>query len=264
MRIREVGVLVTGASRGIGKALALELAARRCRVVLVSRNQEELELVAREARGLGGEAEALAADVADPQAMAEVAREAASRLGGLRVVIANAGVGFHGESWLAPPEQVARVASVNFLGVVNTVRAGLPYLRDTGGTAVGVVSSLSALIPYRGGGVYGASKAAINAFLACLKLELRGTGVTVGWVCPGPVATDMIVDGVPHHKLPPLARLAVPILTPEKVARSLLRVLERGGGGKVIPWQAAFFASFYRHFPRLAEKVLHVTGAGST
>lgn len=262
MRIRELGVLVTGASRGIGKALALELAARRCRVVLVSRSEHELALVAREVRGLGGEAKALPADVADPKAMEEAARQAASWLGDLQVVIANAGVGFHGESWLAPPEQVARVVSVNFLGVVNTVRATLPYLQKTGASAVGVVSSLSGLIPYRGGGVYAASKAAVNAYLSCLKLELRGSGVTVGWVCPGPVATGMIVDGVPHHKLPPLARLAVPILEAEKVARTLLRVLERGGGGKVIPWQAAFFARFYQHMPHLAEWVLNVTGAG--
>ncbi len=264
MRIGSVGVLVTGASRGIGKALALELAVRRCQVALVSRNVDELELVAREVRDLGGQAAVLLADVADPEAMEEVARQAASRVGGLQLVIANAGVGFHGESDVPPAAEVARVLSVNFLGVVNTIRATAPYLRAEGSSAIGVVSSLSALIPYRGGGVYAGSKAAVCAYLSCLRLELRGSGVTVGWVCPGPVATGMIVDGVPHQKLPPLARLAVPILTPEKVAKTLLRVLERGGGGKVIPWQAAFFASFYRHFPRLAETLLHITGAGST
>ncbi|MFN3413421.1 MAG: SDR family NAD(P)-dependent oxidoreductase [Thermoanaerobaculum sp.] len=263
MRIREVGVLVTGASRGIGKALALELGRRRCRVALVSRSHDELKLVAREVRGLGGEAAAFAADVADPQAMETLAQHAASWLGRWQVVIANAGVGFHGESWQASPLEVARVVSVNFLGVVNTIRSAIPYLRQQNPSAVGVVSSLSALIPYRGGGVYAASKAAINAYLACLRLDLRDTGTVVGWVCPGPVSTGMIVGGVPHRKLPPLARLAVPILAPEEVARGLLRVLERGGGSKVIPWQAAFFARFYQHMPRLAEWVLNVTGAGS-
>lgn len=263
MRIRNVGVLLTGASRGIGRAIALELARRRCRLALVSRNREELELVAQEVRALGGDARAFPADVADPQAMAEVARQAASFLGGLRVVLANAGVGFHGESGAAPPAEVARVVAVNFLGVVNTVRSGMPFLREESPSAIGVVSSLSALIPYRGGGVYAASKAAINAYLTCLRLELRGSGIAVGWVCPGPVATAMIVDGVPHRKLPRLARLAVPILPPEKVATALLRVLERGGGSKVIPWQAAFFVGLYRHFPRLADKFLRVTGAGS-
>lgn len=263
MRIRAVGVLVTGASRGIGKALALELGRRGCRVALVSRNPDELELVAREVRGVGGEAAVFAGDVADAQAMDGLAQQAASWLGRWQVVVANAGVGFHGEGWRASPEEVGRVVSVNFLGVVNTIRAAVPYLRQHNPSAVGVVSSLSALIPYRGGGVYAASKAAINAYLSCLKLDLRGTGIAVGWVCPGPVDTGMIVDGVPHRKLPPLARLAVPILKPEKVARTLLRVLERGGGSKVIPWQAAFFARFYQHMPRLAEWVLNVTGAGS-
>jgi NAD(P)-dependent dehydrogenase (short-subunit alcohol dehydrogenase family) len=183
MRIREVGVLVTGASRGIGKALALELGRRRCRVALVSRNPDELELVAREVRGLGGEAAVYAGDVADAQAMDDLAQQAASWLGRWQVVIANAGVGFHGEEWRASPEEVGRVVSVNFLGVVNTIRAAVPYLRQHNPSAVGVVSSLSALIPYRGGGVYAASKAAINAYLSCLKLDLRGTGIAVSGSC---------------------------------------------------------------------------------
>lgn len=263
MRIRNVGVLLTGASRGIGKALALNLARRGCRVALVSRNREELELVAGEVRAVGGDAAAFPADVSDAPAMEVVARQAASWLGRWQVVMANAGIGFHGESGVAPPAEVTRVVSVNFLGVVNTVRAAMPFLRGGTPSAIGVVSSLSALIPYRGGGVYGATKAAINAYLACLRLELQESGMTVGWVCPGPVATGMIVDGVPHRKLPLLARLAVPVLPPEKVAAALIGVLEQGGGVRVIPWQAAFFASFYRHFPRLAEGILRLTGAGS-
>lgn len=264
MRLRELGVLVTGASRGIGRALALELAQRRCRLALVSRSRSDLERVAEEVRGVGGVCAVFPADVSDPEALEQVARQAAAWLGRWQVVIANAGVGFHGESWSAPPADVARAVSVNLVGVVNTLRAAEPYLRQATPAAVGVVSSLSALIPYRGGGVYAATKAAVNAYLACLRLELAGSGVTVGWVCPGPVATGMIVDGVPHHKLPPLARVAVPVLPPEKVARSLIRVLERGGGWRVIPWQAALFANFYRHLPRLAERVLRFVGAGST
>lgn len=263
MRIEDLGVLLTGASRGIGRALALELARRRCRLALVSRNWEALDHVAAAVRQQGVEAAAFPADVAEPNAMAEVTAQATAFLGELRVVVANAGVGFHGPSLAPPFEEVTRVVEVNLLGVVNTIRAAAPYLTGGKPGAIGVVSSLSGLIPYRGGGVYAATKAGLNAYLACLRVELSGTGITVGWVCPGPVDTGMIVDGVPHRKLPPLAKLAVPILPPEKVARALLRVLERGGGMRVIPWQAAFFASFYRHLPRLAERFLRLTGAGS-
>ncbi|MGC8917289.1 MAG: SDR family NAD(P)-dependent oxidoreductase [Thermoanaerobaculum sp.] len=255
--------MLTGASRGIGRALALELARRRCRLALVSRQREALEEVAAAVRQEGGEVAAFPADVADPGAMAHAVESAASFLGELRVVVANAGVGYHGESLSAPAGEVARVVGVNLLGVMNTLSAAAPFLRANGPGAIGVVSSLSGLIPYRGGGVYAATKAGLNAYLACLRLELAGTGITVGWVCPGPVDTRMIVDGVPHRKLPPLAKLAVPIVSPDKVARTLLRVLERGGGMRVFPWQGAFFVSFYRHFPSLAEKVLRLTGAGS-
>lgn len=260
MRISGVGVLLTGASRGIGRALAWELARRGCRLALVARGLDDLQALEGELRAHGVVVRAFAADVGDGAAMAEVARQAADFLQPWRVVIANAGIGFHGSGIAFVPERWQQLVRVNLLGVWHTVASCFPFLQTP--AAIGVVSSLSALLPYRGGGVYAATKSALNAYLRCLQLELPRQACTVGWVCPGPVATDMIVEGIPHSKLPRLARWLVPVLPAEKVARGLVRLLEKGGGEKVMPWLAAFFASFYRHFPRLAGAVLRLSGAG--
>lgn len=229
-------------------------------MVLVARREAELLSVAEEVSTHGGQVMVLPGDVADATSLEEVARKAAPFLAPWRVVLANAGVGFHGAALECPPDAWNRVMQVNLQGAVTTLRVAYPWLERPG--VLGVMSSLSALIPYRGGAVYAASKAGLNAFLRCLRLEATRDQMVVGWLCPGPVATPMIVEGVPLKKLPPLARITVPVLSPERVARAFLRLLERGGGEKVIPIQAAFFASFYRHFPGTAEMILRLFGAG--
>jgi short-subunit dehydrogenase len=255
------GALVTGATRGIGRALALELAGRGVRVGLLARSASELDEVAGACRAQGGDGRGFAADVLDPAALAGAVDGAARWCGRLDLAVVNAGIGVHGAAAELPLEQVRRVALVNFVGAVASTTAALPHLLAAAPSAVVAVSSLSALIPYRGGGAYGGSKAALIAWLRCLRLELAGRNVRVGWLCPGPVRTDMIIDGVPVAKLPRLARWLVPVLTPERVAADVLWVA-RSGGQRVVPPIAAFFASLARHAPGLGERLLRLTGAG--
>ena len=261
MRVRDVPAVVTGASRGIGEAIAVAMAARGCRVGLLGRDERALAAVAARCRTAGGEAREFPADVTHHAALRAAIDAAAAWGGGLRVAVVNAGVGVHRPA--VGGEDAARLAcEVNFLAAVATMTAAVPHLLAGGEGALVAVASLSALIPYRGGGPYGASKAALVNYLRCLRLELAGSGVRVGWVCPGPVATTMIVDGVPHAKLPRLARIVVPVLAPERVARSVVALAERGGGQKVLPVRAAVFATFARLAPRLAERLELLSGAG--
>lgn len=260
--MKGISALVTGASSGIGRAVALELGRRGCRVALLARQLEALEAVAREIAAVGGQAFAVRADVRDPDALDAAVSSASARLGGLQVAVVNAGVGVHGAAGALPPVAVKEAFEVNALGAIATVRCCLPHLRAARPSALVAVSSLSALIPYRGGGAYGASKAALVQYLRCLRLELAGSGVGVGWLCPGPVQTSFIVSGVPVAKTPRLARWLVPVLPVERVAAAAIRLAERGGGQRVIPLQAAFFASFARLLPRVAERVELLTGAG--
>ncbi|MFZ5786926.1 MAG: SDR family NAD(P)-dependent oxidoreductase [Acidobacteriota bacterium] len=262
MKIEGIGCLVTGASDGIGRALAVELGRRRCRVGLLARREGVLARVVEEVVAAGGIATPLAVDVRNAGSVAAAVARAREACGPLRLVVVNAGVGVHGALADLPETTERNVMDVNFHGALATVRAVVPELRAAAPAALVAVASLSALIPYRGGGAYGASKAALVAALRCLRLELQDTGVGVGILCPAQVDTAMIVEGVPHAKLPRLARLAIPVLPVERAVRAIVRLGESGGGEKVIPWQAASFAALARHLPRTSRWIEIVSGAG--
>lgn len=262
MRLDGIGSLVTGASSGIGRATAVALGHRGGRVALLARRGAELERVAGEVEAAGGAAAAFPVDVADPAGLEVAVARAAAWADGLRLVVVNAGSGLHGAAETATGEQIRRVVAVNLLGSIETVRAALPHLRRAAPATLVGVGSLMGLIPIRGGGTYGATKAGFLFYLQALRLELAGSGVGVGWVCPASVRTEMFADVIASGKLPRLARWLVPPITPERVAAAVLDVARRGGGRRVIPATAAFFAAFARTLPRTAERVLLLTGAG--
>lgn len=262
MRIDGISSLVTGASSGIGRATAIALGRRRGRVALLARRAAELEGVAAEVERVGGVGRAFPVDIADTAALHTAVGHAAEWAGTLRLAVVNAGTGLHGGATSVSSDEVQRVADVNLVGSIETVRAALPHLRrGTPATLVGV-GSLMGLVPIRGGGTYGSTKAGFLFYLQALRLELAGSGVGVGWVCPPAVTTEMFAALIAAKKLPRLSRWLVPPIAPERVAASVLAVARRGGGRRVIPFTAAFFAAFARVLPRTAERVLLLTGAG--
>jgi short-subunit dehydrogenase len=174
--------LVTGASRGIGRALAEALAARGAAVGLMARDADALE---RLAARLGGGARALPADVGDRAAVA-AAIDAFAADGGLHLVVANAGIAHYGEFARTPLERAEEMTRINWLGTLYTVHAALPHLR--GGHIV-VVSSGAGLRAFPQAAAYGATKAAQRAFAEALRHELAGVSVTT--VFPGEIDTDL-------------------------------------------------------------------------
>jgi NAD(P)-dependent dehydrogenase (short-subunit alcohol dehydrogenase family) len=259
--VSSIGCLVTGASSGIGRAVAAELGRRRCRVALLARRHDELETTARAVEAAGGRAAPFVADVRDDAALRAAVDAGAAWAGGLRLAVVNAGVGVHGALATLPAAALREAVEVNLLGMLGTARAVVPHLRAAPPAALTVTASLSAIIPYRGGGGYAAGKAGLVAALRCLRLELAGSGIAVGWLCAGHADTRILADRIPFTKLPRLARRLVPVLPPERVARELVRLAPRGGE-RIIPWQAVPFAAFARWFPRLAERALLWSGAG--
>lgn len=224
MELRGRSVLVTGASRGLGRALALEIASRGARVVLVARGAEALERVAVEIRERGGEAWAIAADVGDAGAAASIAAQAAASAGAIDVVIHDAST--LGDVPLplladARPIDVARTFEVNVLGPFRLTRVLLgPMMLRRSGLIV-TISSDAAVEAYPRWGAYGASKAALDHMTRIWAAELAGSGVRAIAIDPGEMDTEMHAAALPDADRATLA-------DPAGVARRIARAIERG------------------------------------
>jgi short-subunit dehydrogenase len=191
MPTRYENALITGASSGLGRGLALWFAARGSRVFACGRREAELRSLHEEAARAGGRVEAVALDVADTERTVARIREIDSSCGGLDLVVANAGVGLATSARKLKWENVEQTLKVNVLGAAATLCAALPGMveRDRG-HLVGI----SSIAAYRGlprMAAYCGSKAFLATFLESLRVDLQGTGVKVSSIHPGYVKTEM-------------------------------------------------------------------------
>jgi len=240
-------VLITGASRGIGEALARTLAERGCVLGLVARGEEGLrELVGR----LPGEGhQALPADVADRDSI----HAAVEAFGDVDVVIANAGVADYGP-WLdLELEREERMTQINWLGTLHTVRAALPGMVERGHGHVVVISSGAALRTFPGAAVYGATKSAQRGFAEGLWHDLDGTGVGVTIVYPGEIATNL--HDHQQEKLPTWRRGGHEADVDE-CARAIVKGIETDRRGVYFPREVRLLQTIHGISPRLADLML--------
>jgi 3-oxoacyl-[acyl-carrier protein] reductase len=199
--------LVTGASRGIGAAIAERLAGDGFTVVInYSGDSAPAEALARKIEGKGGRALTAKADVGDPKAVRQMFEAAAAAFGGVDVLVNNAGI--MALSTIADAEDAAfdRQIAVNLRGSFNTMREAAARLRK-GGRIVNLSSSVVGLLQPTYG-IYAATKAAIEAMTSVLAKELRGRDITVNAIAPGPTATDLFLNGKPRELVDRLAKLA--------------------------------------------------------
>lgn len=231
-------VFITGASSGIGAALAAHYAARGAQIGLVARRADVLADVA---RGLPGAPALYAADVADAKVMNEAAHDFMARFGTPDIVIANAGVSVgtlteHAEDIAA----FERVLRTNVVGIAATFQPFIVPMREAGrGRLVGI-SSVAGMRGIPGAGAYSASKAAAITYLEALRVELRSSGVKVVTVCPGYVATPLTA----------VNRYRMPFILPADVAaRRIGRVIDAGRAYAVVPWQMALVARAMKLLP---------------
>ena len=249
--------LVTGASSGIGAAVAREFARQGADLVLAARRLPRLAALAAEVRAAGRRALAVPCDVRQDGAVEEAVRQALEAFGRLDVVVANAGFGVAGPFERLTLDDYRRQFETNVFGVLRTASAALPALRRSRGTLV-LVGSVSGHVPTAGASAYAMSKAAVHAFAASLRGEVLAAGVGVVLVSPGFVESEIrAVDnrGV-HH---PDARDAVPpwlVVPAARAARAIVRAAARRrreavvtGHGKAIVWLA-------RHLPAVLAFVL--------
>jgi 3-oxoacyl-[acyl-carrier protein] reductase len=213
--------LVTGASRGIGAAVAKALAAQGVRLGLASRSGDDL--------GIDG-AVAQACDVRRPDDLEALAAATAERHGGIDIVVANAGVGAYGPFLDLPPDQLEEMIDVNVKGTLYAARATLPYLLESdAGDFVSLASEAGRRgLPYEA--VYCASKFAQVGFTRALDHELREHGIRCTNVCPGGVATDFAMGRGRTEGMPELAGM----MTSEDVAEVVLFVLTRPRSHRIL------------------------------
>ncbi|MGH3520439.1 MAG: SDR family oxidoreductase [Haloechinothrix sp.] len=194
-------VFITGAARGIGAQTAREVAARGAKVALVGLEPQELAAVAAE---LGDGHVWFEADVTDQASLDAAVTGAVQRLGGIDVVVANAGVAAYGTVRTIDPDAFARTVEINLTGVFRTVRAALPRVIERKGYVL-VVASLASFTPLGGLSAYTASKAGAESFTRALKMEVAHLGVDVGSAHPSWIDTDMVRGA--EHDLPAFKEL---------------------------------------------------------
>ena len=217
-------IIVTGASSGIGRALAIELSRPGRRLGLIARRGAELEETAESVRSRGGEAHAATADVGDRAALREAIAAIESTLGPARVLVANAGFGAPTRLDPLNIDDVERTFRVNVMGVVYAVEAVLPGMLERGDGHLVAVSSMAAFKGLPGESAYCASKAAVNAYMEGLRIALRRRGVAVATVCPGFVDTT----------IEPMDAAATPFLiSAETAAKKIARVIDARRSGVV-------------------------------
>jgi len=232
--------LITGASSGIGEALAVELGRRGAGVGLLARREEVLREVAAKVETAGGRALAVAVDVRDAGGVKAATAKVSEHFGRVDVLIANAGIG---EITLAREfdiEVVTNILSVNLLGAMNSVAAVLPEMIARGNGQIVGVSSLAAYRGMPGSGAYCASKAALSTFFESLRTELRPRNIFVTTIHPGFVDTPMT-----RGRNQPMPFL----VEPERAAKMMLRAIEARRRTYNFPWQLAAWARLGQLLP---------------
>src|SRR3954468_22719709 len=246
--------LITGASSGIGRALAIELAKRGADLVLVARREDRLAEVAAQIAQLGGRAICIAGDVTDPSVRQRALAAARDQLGGLDILVNNAGVAAHGRFAEADPGRVRPIMEVNFFAPVEFMREALPLLREG---VQPIIVNIGSILGRRGSphkSEYSASKFAIHGFSEAVRPELARLGIDVLVVAAGPTETEhfqVLLEGT--AKLPwgdPPRQAA------DEVARAVIRGIEHNRHEIVTGWRGRALLLLNRVAPRLVDRIM--------
>lgn len=223
-------ILITGASSGIGRSLAVEFARRGAEVGLLAPEADALQKIVKQIRAFGGSALSLPADVTDAQALDDAVCTLGKEFGSVDVLVANAGISLIRDAAELNGKEVADLISVNVIGVSNSVAAVVPAMVKRGQGQLVAISSLAA---YRGlpkSAAYCASKAAISVFFESLRVDLRDKGIAVTIIYPGFIKTPL-TEGRQEH-MPFLMEL-------DEATIKIISAIEKKQKSYAFPWQLA-------------------------
>jgi short-subunit dehydrogenase len=242
-------IFLTGASSGIGEALAIELAKRGAILGLLARREDLLKELALKCESVGGKAKVLVCDVVDAKAVQDAADVLRNDFGAIDILIANAGIGGNNsETRNLQPEAVKKVIDINLLGAVNAVAAVLPSMLEKGSGQLVAISSLAGFRGLPKSAAYSASKAGMTAFFESVRLDVQDKGVSVTIIQPGFIKTPLTSGRA--AKMPFLMEL-------EDSLPHFINAIERRKKFAAFPWQLATLVRLGKIFPAwLYDKTL--------
>jgi short-subunit dehydrogenase len=234
LRLDNARVIITGASSGIGRAIAIEFARRGARLALASRNRAALEEVAASIKAAGGMAVVIPTDVTETGAVERMAEGAIRELGGIDILVNNAGIGMTALIGDAPSGDVEALFALNVLAAAAAIRAVVPIMRAQHDGMIINISSMAGRIVIPRIGYYSATKFALTVLGDALRLEEADRGIKVMNVFPGTTQSSFGENRLgtrgrqAHQVLPPV--------TAEKVAKRIVRAVERNQRSVYISW----------------------------
>ncbi len=253
-RIEGCRAIVTGASSGIGRAIAIELAHGGVDLVLLARRREPLGELAEEISSIGCKAIAVVGDVTDKSVRRAAIDGAAEELGGLDILVNNAGVGAHGRFTAAAPDRLRKIMEVNFFAAAELISESLPLLEKG---RKPIVVNVGSILGHRGvprNTEYCASKFALRGFSEALRPELAQRGVDLLLVSPGPTETEWMNNLLERDDSMAWAgRKGAPAVD---VARATVRAIRQGRNEIVSSWRGRALVWLSRLSPRLLDRIM--------
>jgi len=254
---KENVVWITGASSGIGKAMAFEWARLGFKVVLSARRKELLEEIALEIRNSGGEALVVPVDIMEEKSIEDAVQRIITTWGRLDIAVANAGFGVFGGIDKLTAKDWNRQLQGNVTGLALTIKYTLPHLKQNQGR-IGLVGSVGAYLPNPNVGAYGASKAAVNSIGLTLQVELMGTGVSCTTIHPGFVESEIARidnEGVWHPERPD-PRPSNLMWPTDKAAKVMVKAIMNRRRNYIFTTHGRVFVWMQRWFPSMIRTIV--------
>ena len=255
-------VVITGASSGIGEAMAREYSKMGAKVVLGARREEELRRVAEDIKAAGGAVAYATCDVVSEEECKRLIDTAIDNFGGIDVLICNAGLSMRALFDECDLKVLHRLMDVNFWGTVNCTKYALPWLQKSKGSLVGI-SSVAGIHGLPGRTGYSASKYAMTGFLDTIRVENLKKGLHVMTACPGFTASNvrfsaLTADGTQQGETP---RNEAKMMTPEQVAHIVARGIHRRKRLCLMEWEGRGTHLLKKFFPALVDHLFYAAMA---
>ena len=252
--LRDKVVIITGAASGIGRAVALELARKKAKLVLAARSTEKLYQLQIEIEQLGTECMVAPTDVRNQVCIDHLIEGTVARFGGVDILINNAGYGLWGVVEKLPMEEIRSVFETNLFGAIAAAKAVIPEMKKRGGGQIINIESVVALRSLPGAGAYCATKHALHAFSEAMRSELAPYGIHVCSFCPGITESDFSKNRIEIDFHTEFSKALS--MTSERCAQIIVRAIERRRRQVVTTWSGKLVYMMQRVSPHMVDWVM--------